>query len=208
MSVSSADKGPTGTINLVDDVFLEGGPEFWFGGVAKYAPDSDGFYWGITGTPSNPSFKLGCYTDFRWRDNVQMTDVRCDAVGVVSTVQKRNYLEAQFTLLALLPLSMLRKLIRGGAVTVNASEQTEKMGLGLIDNNEYFVTYFSKVYDEDDGDFVSVTGHRCQVVDAWEIAMTYGAPWALGVRIRMFADDTKPAAQKFATVLRYDPSLL
>ena len=208
MSLSTAEKGPTGSIQSAADVFLEGGPEFWFGGVAKYSPDSDGFYWGITGTPALPAFKIGCYTDFRWRDSIQMTDVRCDAVGVKSTIQKRNYLEFQFTLMSLLPLMQLTKIVRGGTVTVNASEQTEKMGLGVINNNVYYPVYFSRVYDPDTGDFVSITGHRCQFVDAWEAALQYGAPWTLGVRGRMYADDTKPTSQYFATVLRLDPSLL
>lgn len=208
MTLSTSEKGPTGTIELADDVFLEGGPDFWFGGVAKYSPDADGFFWGITGTVAKPIFKIGCYTDFRWRDNIQMTDVRCDTIGVVATIQKRNYLEAQFTLMSLLPLSSLRNIIRGGAVTVNGSEHTEKMGIGLINNAIYHMVYFSRVYDEDTGDFLSVTGHRCQFVDAWEMALQYGAPWTLGVRLRMFADDTKPSAQKFATVLRLDPSMV
>ena len=205
-AVVPADKGPSGQINLNDDIFLEGGPEFWFGGVPKYSPDSNGFYWGITGTAGVPAYKIGCYTDFRWRDNLQMTDVRCDVIGVVATIQKRNYLEAQFTLMSLLPLSQLRHFLRAGAVTVDLAAHTESMGLGLIDNNIYHMVYFSKVYDPIIGDFVSVTGHRCQFVDAWEIAMQYGAPWTLGVRMRMFADQTKPTDQAFATVLRYDPS--
>ncbi len=208
MTLSTSEKGPTGTIELADDVFLEGGPDFWFGGVAKYSPDVDGFFWGITGTALKPVFKIGCYTDFRWRDNIQMTDVRCDAVGVKATIQKRNYLEAQFTLMSLLPLFSLRHMIRGGAVTTNGTEHTEKMGLGVINNQTYHMVYFSRVYDSDTGDFLSVTGHRCQFVDAWEMALQYGAPWTLGIRLRMFADDTKPTDQQFATVLRLDPSMV
>lgn len=208
VQVVAADFGPSGTIRQADDLFLEGGPEFWFGGVAKYAPDADGFYWGLTGTVSNPARKVGCYADFRFRDSIQVTEVRCDTQGVVSSIQKRNYLEATMTLMSLLPLSHLRLMLRGSAVTENAPEHTEKMGLGEIDNNEYFLCYFSKVYDQAADDFVSVTGHRCQFVDAWEIAMSYGAPWTLGVRLRMYADSTKPTTQSFATVLRYDPSLI
>lgn len=208
MSLSTSQKAPTGVINTAQDVFIEGGPDFWFGGVAKYSPDTDGFYWGITGTQTNPANKIGCYTDFRWRDSLQMTDVRCDNVGVKSTIQKRNYLEAQFTLMSLLPLSQLRHFIHGGAVTVNASEGTEKMGLGDINNQIYYLTWFSRVYDPDTGDFFAVTGPRCQFVDAWEMAMQYGAPWTLGVRLRYYADESKPIDQRFATVLRLDPNLI
>lgn len=208
MTLATTNNEPTGTIQAPDDIFLEGAPEVWYGGVPKYSPDGDGFYWGITGTVLKPAFKLGCFTDFRWRDNVQMTDVRCDNLGVISTIQKRNYLEVTCTLLSLLPLSMLTNIIRGGPVTHNVTEQTEKMGIGVIDNNIYHMLWFSKVYDEVNGDFLSVTGHRCQFVDAWEMSMNYGAPWTLGVRLHMYADTTKPAAQRFATVLRLDPGLL
>ena len=208
MAITTADKAPTGTIITADDLFLEGGPDFWFGGVSKNSPDSDGFYSGITGTAGTPIYKIGCYTDFRWRDNIQMTDVRCDTIGVKQTIQKRNYLECSFTLMALMPLRVLKNIVRGGTVTVNATEHTEKMGLGLIDNSVVFPCFFAKVYDTAVDDFVSVTGHRCQFVDVWEIAMQYGAPWTLGVRLRMFADDTKPDAQKFATVIRLDPSMV
>jgi hypothetical protein len=206
--VSAADNGPSGTIQLASDIFLEGGPDFYFGGVAKYSPDADGYYWGIDGTPSNPVQKVGCYTQFKFRDNIMVSEIRCDTIGVVGTIQKRNFLECDFTLLSLLPLAQLKTLIRGGTVTQNASDHAEKMGLGLIDNNKYFLTYLAKVYDQTAGSFVSITGHRCQFVDVWEISMNYGAPWTLGIKLRMYADTSKPDAQKFATVLRYDPTLL
>lgn len=199
---------PTGTIVTEEDIFLEGGPEVYIGGVLQNAPDSDSFYWGVSGVAGNPVYSIGCYEDFRFRDNVAVTDIRCDTVGSKGTIQKRNYLEAQFNLKSLFPLTMLRLLMRGGAVTTNATENTEKMGLGEIDQNVYFMVYFSRVYDDDAGDYVSVTGHRCQVVDAWELATPYGAPWMISVRVRMYADDTLPVDQRFATVIRYDPSAL
>jgi len=208
MPLATTAKDPTGTIRQADDIFIEGGPEFWFGGVEKYAPDADGFHWGLTGTAALPLYKVGCYTDFRWRDNIQMTDVRCDTIGTVSTIQKRSYLEITFTLLSLLPLSILTNIIRGGTVTQNVTEGTEKMGLGEINNNLYHRCFLSKVYDENAGDWVTITGHRCQFVDAWEISMTYGQPWTIGIRLRMYADQTKSAAQRFATVIRLDPSIL
>lgn len=207
MTATIADKSPTGTILTAEDLFLEGGPSFWFGGVAKYSPDSDSFYWGITGTAALPAYKIGCYTDFRWRDNIAMADVRCDTIGVVKTIQKRNYLEATFTLSALLPFKVLKGILRAGTVTTNTTEHTEKMGIGLIDNTTTVPVYFSKVFDDATGAFVSVTGHKCQFVDAWEIAMQYGQPWTVaGVRVRMYADDTKPSDQTFATVIRFDPT--
>lgn len=207
MTVAS-DHTPTGTLLTAENIFIEGGPSFWFGGVPKYAPDSDGFYWGISGTVDDPVNQIGCYTDFRFRDNIQMTEVRCDTIGVVSTIQKRNYLEVSFNLMSLLPLSMLANIIaRSGATTTNLADNTEKMGIGTINNTINFMCYFSKVYDPDAGDWVSFTGHSCQFVDVWEIAMQYGAPWTLGVRMRLHGDSTKPTNQTFATAIRYDPSV-
>src|SRR3989304_8167943 len=146
MPVTIADRAPTGTIQTANDVFIEGGPDFWFGGVPRYAPDSDGFYWNITPTAAKPVFKVGCYTDFRFRDNVQVTEVRCDTIGVTATIQKRNFVEATFTLMSLLPLKMLTHILHGGVVTVTG-EGAEKMGIGDIDNAAYYMAYFSRVYD-------------------------------------------------------------
>ena len=210
MSVNvSGSVSPTGTIQSAEDIFLEGAPNFWFGGVLKYAPDDDSFYWGLTGNAANPLYKVGCFTDFRLRDAVTMTEVRCDTVGVKATIQRRSYLEVQFTLLSLLPLTVMKYIIaKGGTVVTNATEHSEKMGIGEINNQLIFPAYFSRIYDPDNGDYVSFTGHRCQFVDMFEIAFNYGAPWQLGCRLRMHADTTKPSSQQFATVIRYDPSAL
>lgn len=200
---------PTGTITAMADTFLEGAPNFWFGGVLKYAPDGDGFYWGLSGNAANPLYKIGCFTDFKMRDAVQMTEVRCDTVGVKATIQKRSYVEVQFTLVSLLPLSILKFIVsKGGTVTTNATEHSEKMGIGEINNEFITKAYFSRIYDPDNGDYVSFTGHRCQFVDMFEIAFNYGAPWQIGVRLRMHADTSLPTSQMFATVIRYDPSAL
>lgn len=205
--VTANDKSPTGQIKTPNDLYIEGGPDSWFGGVPRYSPDADGYYWGITGTVAKPVYQLGCYTGFQWRDNVQMTEVRCDTIGVVSTIQKRNYLEATFTLQALFPLTILGKYLKGAdTVFTDGANGVEKMGIGDIDNTLYFPFFFSKVYDPTNGYFVSVTGHRCQFVDAWDMNLQYGAPWTLGVKVRFYADANKPSAQRFATVLRWDPS--
>lgn len=205
----SSDPTPTGTLTQPEDIFIESGPDVYFGGVSRYSPDDDGFYHGITGTVDNPVYKLGCYQNFRLADNVSVNEIRCDNEGVVKVSQDRNYLEVQFELQSLLPLSQLRHVMKASAVTWNDAENAEKMGIGEIDNDAFLLFYFSKVYDTAAGDFVSVTGHRCQFVDAWELTTPYGAPWKLtGVRVRMLADDTKPSAQRFATMIRVDESAL
>lgn len=183
--------------------------EFWIGGEPQYNPDDDGFYWGIVGTAELPVYLVGCYEDFRFRDNVTLNDIQCDTVGVKSSVQKRNYVDVTFTLKSLLPFEHLSRFMKGGGVTNNAVEGTSKFGLGEIDNDTYHMVFFSRVYDDVTGDFVSVTGHRCQVVDAWELAAVWGQPWTLtGFSIRFFADDSKPDDQLFATVIRLDPSVI
>jgi len=210
MPIDSSYSSPTGTVTPgAEDLFLEGGPNFWIGGVCRECPDDDDFYWGITGTEDNPVYLIGCYEDFRFRDNITMNDIQCDTVGVQSTTQKRNYLEVTFTLKSLLPFQHLTRFMKGGGVTDNAAEGTSKFGLGEVNNDTYYMCYWSRVYDDTTGDFVSVTGHRCQVVDAFELATVWGQPWTLtGFVVRFYADNTKPDDQLFATIIRYDPSVI
>lgn len=200
---------PTGTITTAEDIFIEGAPEIWYGGVRQYAPDDDGFYHGITGVAANPVYKLGCYTNFRFQDNVQLTEIRCDNLGLRKTSQTRDYLTATFDLESLLPLSMLRHLIRASAVVWNDGENAEKMGIGAIDNTLFYPVFFSRIYDATAGDFVSVTGHRCQFTGNFQLQTPYSGAWMItGIEIRFYADDDLPAAQRFATVIRVDASAL
>lgn len=208
MPLSSTYCAPTGTIVSAEDIFIEGGPEFWIGGVPQNTPDDDGFWWGITGTAADPAYLVGCYENFTFRDNVTVNDIQCDTVGVKSAITKRNYLDITFTLKSLLPLSHLNIFMKGDGVTQNTTEGTEKFGLGEIDSNVYYMTFFSRVYN-DEGDCFTFTGHRCQVVDAFELATVWGQPWTLtGFVVRCFADDSKPDGQLFGTIVRIDPSEL
>lgn len=208
MPLSTTNCEPTGTTTEAEDIYLEGGPEFWIGGVPQYSPDSDGFYWGIVGTTDDPVLQVGCYEDFRFRDNITMNDVQCDTIGVASTTQVRNYLEITFTLKSLLPHEHLTRFMKGGGVTNNTTDGTSKFGLGEIDSDTYYMVFFSRVYN-DDGDCFTFTGHRAQVVDAFELATVWGSPWTLtGFTVRVYADSTKPSAQRFGTLVRLDPSVI
>ena len=83
------------------------------------------------------------------------------------------------------------------------------MGIAAINNNQYYKVYLPKVYDDDTGDYLSITIHRAKFVDAWTLNMPSGDKWTVtGVTLWGFADDSKPAAQTFATVIRADPSAL
>lgn len=200
---------PTGTTVTAADLFIEGAPQIWFGGVKQYSPDADGFYHGITGTVALPVYKLGCYENFRFNDNVTMTEIRCDVSGLAKVSQKRDYLTLTVDLKSLFPLDMLTHIVRGGAVTWNDGENAQKMGLGEIDNTIFHNVFFSRVYDPTAGDFVSVTGHRCQFTGNFQLQAPYAGGWMItGVELRFYADDDMPDDQRFATVINVDASRL
>lgn len=201
---------PSGQINAQDDLYLDSAPYIYFQDATAGElnnPDGDGFYWGLSGTSTYPVYQLGCYEGVQLMGSIEMSAVRCDATGDKASVQKLSYMDLTFTLKTLLPLATLRHIIRGGAVTTTAGS-TEAMGIGQPNNQLFYHVYLPLVYDGDTGDWLSITGHKAQFVDSWQIAFTYGAPTTMGVTIRMYADDTKPADQLFATIIRADPSAL
>jgi hypothetical protein len=201
---------PLGNIDAQDDLYLETAPTVYFqdsGATELSNPDADGFYWGLSGTTARPVYQLGCYEDVRLAGNIEMTAIRCDTVGDKASIQKLNHVDLTFTLKTLLPLATLRHILRGGAVTTTPGA-TEKMGIGQPNNQVYFHVYFPTIYDETAGDYVAVTGHKAQFVDSWQIAFAYGRPATMGVTLRMYADDSKPSDQIFATIIRADPSAL
>lgn len=202
---------PTGTSVAMED-YIEGAPEFYWqerdDGQYAQGPDTDGHYWGLTGTAGAPVYHLGCYEGFSFGEDLTITDVTCDTIGVAATLLKRNYLTVSFTLKSIFPFSALTWILKGGAVTQQVAEGTEGFGIGEIDNTSAaeFRSYFSLVYDTNTDDFFSVTGHRCRFVDAFTMDFAYGEPVTVGVTLRMNADDDMPTTQRFATFKRLDPS--
>jgi len=192
--------------------YIEGAPEVYWqsrdDGNYAQGPDTDGHYWGLTGTASAPVYHLGCYEDLSFGEDLTITDVVCDTIGVATTNLKRNYLTLSFTLKSIFPFSALRWVLKGGTVTQQAAAGTEGFGIGEIDNTSAAEcrVYFSLVYDENTDDFYSVTGHKCKFVDAWTMSHAYGEPVTVAVVIRMHADDDMPSDQRFATFKRLDPS--
>ncbi|RMD60175.1 hypothetical protein D6833_10260 [Candidatus Parcubacteria bacterium] len=203
---------PLGSVTTQEDLYIEGAPTIYIqdnSASPLYNPDSDGFYWGMSGTSTYPVYELGCVTDVSLTENLTMNDVLCDNIGVKDTIQQRNYLEFNFTIQSLLPFTVLRNIIGGGAVTQNVTEHTEKFGIGQINNNKYWMVYAPKVYDTDVGDYVVIHLHKAKFVDAWTINMPFGSPWQVtGLKIRAFADSSKPAAQQFGTIIRADASVI
>lgn len=201
---------PLGTINQQDDLYLDVAPSIWFQDNTADPlnnPDADGFYWGVTGTPTYPAFELECYEGVQLVSEYEGNAIRCDTVGDKGMIQKLNHIDLTFTLKTLLPLDHLTRILRGGTVTTNAGA-TEKMGIGQPNNQQYWRMYAALVYDETAGDYINFTGHRCQFVDAWTLAFNYGQAATLSVVLRAFADDTKPADQLFMTIVRADPSAI
>lgn len=202
---------PLGTITSNDEITLEGAPNIYFQDALANPlnnPDADDYYWGLSGTAAYPVFQLGCYVDVSLTEDITINTVRCDTVGDKATVQKRNYIELTLTLQHFLPLSILSK-VGGFGDTPTSGSGVEKVGIGKINNNQYWHVYMPKVYDEDTGDYVLIHMHRAQFVDAWTIGMRSGDPWQMtGLKIRGYADETKPQTQQFATIVRADASAI
>lgn len=201
-----------GTTTAQEDIYFEGAPTIYiqqYEASPYYNPDSDGFYWQLSGTATYPVYEIGCPVDVSLTEGLTINDVLCDTVGVKDTVQQRNYVEFAFALRSLLPLSVMRVLLNFGAVVENLSANTEKMPIGKINNNLRWHLYAPKVYDEDNADYIWFYLHKAKFVDAWTIPMTFGTPWqANGIKLRAYADTTKPAAQQFGMWGRSDASVL
>ena len=201
---------PIGNLDVQEDIFLEGAPTIYFqdsNADPLYNPDADGFYWGLSGTTAYPVYEVGCPSDVSFTENLTMNDVLCDNVGVKAVVQQRNYFEFQFSIQSFFPLQTLTHLLGGGTVTETAP--TQKLPLGKINNDQYWHLYAPKVYNETAGDYVWIYMHKCQFVDAFTIAMTFGTPWkATGLKMRAFVDTTMPAAQQFGMFGRADASVI
>lgn len=210
-TLGSGSATPVGPETDAESLYLEGGPSIWIqDSDANEAnnPDSDGFYYGLSGSATYPLMELGCYDDLRLTDTRTSTEVKCAAQGVVQTMQRRDSLELSFTLKSLFPLNILTHIIGGGVVTHNTTEETEKMGVGALPQNDFYHVFASRVYDETIGDFIGMTFHKVQFIEASPLAMPYGEAWNYQVRALVLADSGKPSAQRFYTAVRWDPSVL
>lgn len=199
---------PLGNVLSQDETYIEGAPNIYIQQTEATPlknPDADGFYWGMSGTTAYPVFSIGCVQDVTLSEGVTMNAIRCDAVGDKGMIQRRDYVEFNFKILSLFDLATLRHLLNLSSVTSAAG--VEKVGIGTINNNRYYMAYAPRVYDPDTGDYVLFHLHRCQFVDAWTIDMKGGEAWSVsGLKLRAFADESKPTAQMFGTIVRADVS--
>lgn len=176
---------------------------------AMFAPDSDGYYWQLSGTSQYPVYGFECVEGVSLTEGRTLNDVVCDNIGVVSTTESRDYVEVQLTVKSIFPLSNLARIMNMSAATENGSENTEKVGIGKINNAQYWQLWAPEVYDEDAGDYIAIHLHKVKFVDPWTLNMPYANPWTIsGLKLRAYADTTKPTAQQFGVLIRADASVL
>ena len=71
------------------------------------------------------------------------------------------------------------------------------------------MVYAPVVYNEDVGDYIWLYLNKAQFIDAFTTNMSFGTPWQItGVRLRGFADTTKPSTQYFGMWGRADASVI
>lgn len=201
---------PVGNGVTQEDLYLEGAPVIIiqdYNASLLNNPDANGYYWGLSGTSIHPYKIIGCIEDVSLTEGLTMNDVRCDTDGVKDTVQRRDYVEFNMTIKSLFPLSVSSDFLNLTSATVVSD--MELVGIGGINNNKSYHVYAPKVYDEETGDLLIFNLHKAKFVDAWTVEMRYGDNWAVtGVKLRAYADSTKPANQRFGVIVRSDPSAL
>lgn len=200
---------PLGTITSQEEEYLEGAPYIYFQDNAanpRFNPDAQNFYWGLTGSATYPVYNLGCIQDVSLTEGVTMNDVRCDTIGVKDTIQKRDYVEFNLTILSQLPLTVIRHVMNLSAPSTGTGFET--VGIPRINNSQRYMVYAPMVYDEAAAGWLMFHLHRAKFVDAWTLNMVYGASWNLtGIKLRAYADEAKPSNQIFGVIRRADPSL-
>lgn len=202
---------PVGSILAQEELYIEGAPYLYFQDASATPlnnPDSDGFYWNLSGTVTYPVYRIGCIQDVSLTEGLTINQVRCDTIGDKATIQKRDYIEFAFSFTSLFPLSALRHMLNLGSAPVTGTDR-EKVGIGSINNSQFYHFYTPKVYDDTAGDFLTFHLHRAQFVDAFTVNMRSGEPWMVeGVKIRAYADETMPSTQRFGSIIRGDASAL
>ena len=201
---------PQGNIISQEEEYLEGAPYIYFqdnDASPRFNPDAQGYYWNLSGTSVYPVYNLGCILNVSLTEGVTMNDVRCDTIGVKDTIQKRDYVEFNLEVQSLLPLTVLRHLLNLPAPTTGTGFET--VGISRINNSQRYMVYAPMVYDEANAGWLMFHLHRAKFVDAWTINMTYGEAWKVtGIKIRAYADESKPANQIFGVIRRADPTAL
>lgn len=203
---------PLGTVTASESIYPTSAPYIYFQDYTPgpyFNPDAEGYYWQLSGTAAYPVYAFECISDVNFTEGRTLNDVVCDNIGVVSTVEVRDYVEFQVTVKSIFPFSNLARILSLSAATVNAGANSEKVGIGTLNNNQFWQVYAPHVYDTAAPDWTAIHLHKCKFVDAWTLNMPYGTEWNVtGLKLRGYADTTKPAASQFGTMVRFDASAL
>jgi len=206
MTTIIATGSAVGNVISQEELYLEGAPYIYFQDDRAnplYNPDAQSYYWGMSGTTTYPAYLLGCIQDVSLTEGVTMNDVRCDTVGVKDTIQKRDYVEFQLTILSQLPLTVVRHIMNLSTPTTGTGFET--VGIPQINNSIHYHVYAPKVYDESAAGWLMFWLHKAKFVDAWTMNMVYGGSWTLtGIKLRAYAADSYPANQLFGVIKRFD----
>lgn len=198
-----------GNVISQEELYVEGSPYIYFqddNANPLFNPDGQSYYWGLSGTSTYPAYLLGCIQDVSLTQGLTMNDVRCDTVGVKDTIQKRDYIEFNLTILSQMPLTVLRHVLNISVPSTGTGYETA--GIGQINNSQHYHVYAPKVYNVDAAGWLMFYLHKAKFVDAWTMNMVYGGPWTLtGVKLRGYANDSYPSNQIFGVIRRADPAL-
>jgi hypothetical protein len=200
---------PAGNLLSQEELYIEGAPNIY---IQDYRanptnnPDTNGYFWGLTGTATYPVYGLACVTDVSFGQGITANDIRCDTDGIKGHVQRRDYVEFSFTLQTLMPLATYAKIANFSTATV--TNGMEQIGIGEIDNNRYWMVYAPRVYDPASNSFLLIHLHKAQFVEPGEIQFKYGDPWTQSFKVRGFADSTKPSNQRFGVIVRSDAAIV
>lgn len=200
---------PPGTLNSQEELYIDGAPNIYiqdYDAPILNNPDGDGYYWGMSGTPTYPIKELACITDASFMQGITANDVRCDTVGVKDTIVRRDYVDIQFSLQTFMPLSIWTNIVNFSAATVSAP--LEKVGIGVYNNQQKWHLYAPKVYNDDVGDYLLFWLHRVKFVEPGDLQFRYGEPWIQSFVARAYADTNYPSTQQFGVVIRSDPSAI
>ena len=200
-----------GNVITQEELYLEGSPYIYFQDSQAdplYNPDGQDYYWGLSGTATYPAYLLGCIQDVSLTQGLTMNDVRCDTVGVKDTIQKRDYVEFNLTILSQMPLTVLRHVLNLSSPSTGSGYET--VGIGQINNDQHYHVYAPKIINPDDtpASWLMFYLHKAKFVDAWTLNMVYGGSWTLtGIKLRAYANDSYPSNQLFGVIKRFDSAL-
>lgn len=202
---------PVGTLTSSESIYPTSAPYIYFQDYTPgpwFAPDAQGYYWQLSGTASYPVYAFECVEGVSFTEGKTLNDVTCDNIGVVSTTELRDYVEFQLTVKSIYPLANLARVMNFTA-PASSSGVYEKAGIGKVNNNQFWQVFAPHVYDETNADWFGIHLHKVKFVEAWTLNMPYGDAWNVtGLRLRGYADTTKPAAQQFGVMVRFDSDIV